>query len=451
MPKPLVAVVGRPNVGKSTLFNRLAGRRIAIVERTPGVTRDRLYSTFRWRGREFTVVDTGGIVLDEKDPLSVQVRRQAEIAMEEADAILFVCDAGEGLTATDLDLADLLRAARVPVFLVVNKADSPGYVQETADFYRLGLGEVYAISAVHGHGLADLLDRLAEALPNAGGPDEDEDAVRLAVIGRPNVGKSSLTNAILGEDRVIVSPVPGTTRDAIDTPLEWDGTRILLIDTAGIRRTGKVQGSVEYYTLLRTRSAVERCHVAAVVIDAAAGLTDGDKRAAGLAHEHGRACVLVMNKWDLVDPSVAAGRPPSRDLMLHRTEELRREMPFLAYAPVVFASAVRRLSIREVVETALSAAQNHAHRIPTGELNRIIRDAIEEHPYTAHGRPLKIYYATMPRVQPPTVLLFVNDPDLLHFSYVRYLENRIRGVYPLEGTPILIHARKAQNVERSAA
>lgn len=451
MPKPLVAVVGRPNVGKSTLFNRLAGRRIAIVEHTPGVTRDRLYSTCRWRGREFTVVDTGGILLDEKDPISIQVRRQAEVAMDEADAILFVCDAGEGLTATDLDLADLLRASKVPVFLVVNKADTARALQDAADFYRLGLGEVWAISAVHGHGLADLLDRLTQVLPNAGGPDEDDEAVRLAIIGRPNVGKSSLTNAILGEDRVIVSPVPGTTRDAIDTPLVWDGEKLLLIDTAGIRRTGKVQGTVEYYTLLRTRSAVERCHVAVVVIDAAAGLADGDKRAAGLAHEHGRACVLVMNKWDLVDSSVAEGGPPTKKLMASCTEEIRKEMPFLGYAPVVFASAVKRLSIPEVVETALSAAQNHAHRIPTGELNRILREAVDEHPYSARGRLLKIYYATMPRVQPPTVLLFVNDPDLLHFSYLRYLENRIRDVYPLEGTPLLIHARKAQNVERPAA
>ncbi len=451
MSKPLIAIVGRPNVGKSTIFNRLVGKRIAIVEDTPGVTRDRLYATLEWKGREFTVIDTGGIVLNEHDPLMLQVRSQAEIAMAEADAILFVCDAADGVTAADLDLADALRGATRPVFLAVNKADNNRQVQEAVEFYSLGMGQVYSVSAVHGHGLADLLDDIVAVLPHTGDADEDDESVRLAIIGRPNVGKSSLTNAILGEERVIVSPIPGTTRDAIDTPLEWEGQKVLLIDTAGIRRAGKVQGSVEYYTVLRAKTAIDRCHVAVVVIDAGEGLTDGDKRVAGFAHEAGRAGVVVVNKWDLVEPQIAQGKRPTRERMLEFTEELRKQTPFVAYAPVVFTSAAYGFSVSEVLDTALSAAANHAHRIPTGELNRLMRDATEAHPRIYRGKQLKVYYATMPRVQPPTVLLFVNDPELLHFSYQRYLENRLRETYPLEGTPIVFRTRKAQNVERDAA
>jgi GTP-binding protein len=447
MSNPLVAIVGRPNVGKSTLFNRLVGKRIAIVEDTPGITRDRLYAPVEWRGRTFTLIDTGGIILNEHDPLKVQVRRQAEIAMEEADAILFVCDAVEGLTPADRDLADLLRSSKVPVFLVVNKVDNLRQTQEAMEFYSLGMGQVYCLSAVHGHGLADLLDDLAAVLPETVDREEEDEATRLAIIGRPNVGKSSLVNAILGEDRVIVSPIPGTTRDAIDTLLERDGQKILLIDTAGIRRAGKVQGSVEYYTVLRAKAAIERCHVGITVLDACEGLTDGDKRVAGLAHEAGRASVLAVNKWDLVDPGITQGKRPQRKLMLDFTRHLRTQMPFLHYAPLVFCSAQHHFSVSEVIDTALSAAENHAHRIPTGELNRLMRDAVDAYPRIERGKQLKIYYATMPRVQPPTVLLFVNDPDLLHFSYLRYLENRLRQSYPLEGTPILIRARKAQNGE----
>lgn len=451
MSNPLVAVVGRPNVGKSTIFNRLVGKRIAIVQDTPGVTRDRLYAPVEWKGRTFTVIDTGGIILNEEDPLTVQVRSQAEIAMDEADAILFVCDAADGLTPTDRDLADLLRGSKAPVFLVVNKADNTRQVQESVEFYELGLGQVYSVSAVHGHGLGDLLDDVVDGLPPDASADEDEEAVHLAVIGRPNVGKSSLINAILGEERVIVSPIPGTTRDAIDTRVERDGNKILLIDTAGIRRAGKIQGSVEYYTVLRAKTAIDRSHVAAIVMDAGDGLTDGDKRVAGFAHEAGRASVIVVNKWDLVEPQIANGRRPTRECMLEFTAMLRKQMPFLSYAPIVFTAAAFKFSVSEVLDTALAAAQNHAHRIPTGELNRLMRDATESHPRMERGKQLKVYYTTMPRVQPPTVLLFVNDPEMLHFSYLRYLENRLRETYPLEGTPIVIRARKAQNVERSAA
>jgi GTPase len=447
MANPLVAVVGRPNVGKSTLFNRLVGRRVAIVEDTPGITRDRLYAPVDWKNRTFTVIDTGGIILNEHDPLTVQVRQQAAIAMEEADAILFVCDAADGIMPADRELADALRASKAPVFLVVNKADNQRQLQEAVEFYELGLGELYTISAIHGHGLGDLLDDVVSVLPSTE-EEEDDETVRLAIIGRPNVGKSSLTNAILGEERVIVSPIPGTTRDAIDTPVEWNGQKMLLIDTAGIRRAGKIQGSVEFYTVLRAKTAIDRCNVGVVVIDAGEGLADGDKRVAGLANEAGRASVIVVNKWDLVDPPVAQGKRPNRDLILEFTQNLRDEMPFISYAPIVFTSAQFGFSVTEVLETALSAAENHAHRIPTGELNRLLRDAVESHPRMERGKQLKIYYATMPRVQPPTVLMFVNDPELIHFSYLRYLENQLRKSYPLEGTPIVLRARKAQNTEK---
>lgn len=447
MSNPLVAVVGRPNVGKSTLFNRLIGKRVAIVEDTPGVTRDRLYASMEWKGRTFTVIDTGGIVLNEDDPLTVQVRQQAAIAMDEADAILFVVDAADGVLPADQELADALRGSSAPVFLVVNKADNTRQVQEAVEFYTLGMGPLYTISAIHGHGIGDLLDDVVSVLPQTPEGEEDDETVRLAIIGRPNVGKSSLTNAIIGEERVIVSPIPGTTRDAIDTPVEWEGHKMLLIDTAGIRRAGKVQGSVEYYTVLRAKTAIERCHVGVVVIDAAEGLADGDKRVAGFANEAGRACVIVVNKWDLVDPAIAEGKRPNRDMILEFTQHIRDEMPFVHYAPLVFTSARERFSVEEVLDTALEAAANYAHRIPTGELNRLLRDAVEAHPLTRSGRQLKVYYATMPRVQPPTILMFVNDPELIHFSYLRYLENRLRDTYPLEGTPLILRPRKAENTD----
>jgi GTP-binding protein len=427
----------------------MVGKRIAIVQDTPGVTRDRLYAPVDWKGREFTVIDTGGIVLNQDDPLITQVRQQAEIAMDEADAILFVCDASDGIMAADRDLADALRMSKVPLFLVVNKADNERQVQEAVEFYELGMnGPVYTVSSIHGHGLGDLLDDVVDVLPKRE-IDEDEDTVHIAIIGRPNVGKSSLTNAILGEERVIVSPIPGTTRDAIDTHVEWEDQKLLLIDTAGIRRAGKIQGSVEYYTVLRAKTAIDRCHVACILIDAGEGLADGDKRVAGFAHEAGRACVLVVNKWDLVEPGIVKGGRATREEMLAFSDEIRDQMPFLAYAPLVFTSAKHNFSVGAVLDTALSAAANHAHRIPTPELNRLLRDAVEKHPRIERGKQLKIYYATMPRVQPPTVLMFVNDPDLIHFSYLRYLENQLRATYPLEGTPLVIRARKAENTEKA--
>ncbi len=452
MSRPVVAVVGRPNVGKSTLFNRLVGKRVAIVQDTPGITRDRLYRDVEWNGVSFTVIDTGGILLNESDPLAIQVKEQAEIAMTEADVILFIVDAADGMTGSDQDLAKALRGSKNPLLLVVNKVDNKRMEMDAAEFYALGLGEVHSISALNGDGVADVLDKVVSLFPDgAEDVEEEEDAIRISIIGRPHVGKSSLLNAILGEDRVIVSPIPGTTRDPIDTDFEWDGQKLVFVDTAGIRRSGKVQGSVEFYMVLRAQAALERCDVGMVVIDAEQGILDGDKRVAGIAQEAGRACIVVVNKWDLVDPGVIyeKGKPrnASKLKIQEFTQKFRDECPFIAYAPLVFVSAQERFSIRHAVETAITAAQNHAFRIPTGELNRIIQDAIERHPYVTAGRALKVYYATMPRVSPPTILMFCNDDSLMHFSYQRYLENQIRLKYPLEGTPIRIQARKVENKE----
>lgn len=450
MPRPIVAVVGRPNVGKSTLFNRFTGRRIAIVEDIPGITRDRLYADGEWNGRTYTLIDTGGIGMDEEDPMAAQIRIQAEVAMEEADVILFVVDAEQGVTGVDEELADLLRKGATPLLTVVNKADNAAREREAADFYALGLGEVYSVSALSGRGVADLLDAVVELFaPETEEGGEDEDTVKIALIGRPNVGKSSMLNAVLGEERAIVSPVAGTTRDAIDTPFLWEDHQLLLIDTAGIRRSGKIQGTVEYYSVLRAQRAIERCDVALTIIDAEEGLRDGDKRVAGMAHEAGKASVLVVNKWDLGKQKTMEAVPSKNPLHVF-TQMLRDEMPFVAYAPIAFCSALRRTGIGAAVETALSAAENHAMRIPTGELNRLIRDAVDAHPLNDKGRTFKVRYVTMASVKPPTIVLFVNDPDMFHFSYRRYLENQIRKTFAFEGTPIRLFARKADEKKAAA-
>lgn len=444
MPKPIVAVVGRPNVGKSTLFNRLTGQRIAIVEDIPGITRDRLYADGEWNGRGYTLIDTGGISMDEADPMQAQIRVQAEVAMEEADVILFLVDGVDGITANDRDLANLLRRTETPLFLVVNKADNSTREQNASEFYELGLGQVFTVSALSGRGVADLLDEVVNAFPpDVPEEEEDDDTVRIALIGRPNVGKSSMLNAILGEERAIVSPIAGTTRDAIDTRFEWEGRPLVLIDTAGIRRSGKIQGTVEYYSVLRAQRAIERCDVAITVIDSDQGLLDGDKRVAGMAHEAGKAAVLCVNKWDMGREKVLETKP-GKNPMQTFTQTLRDEMPYVAYAPAAFCSALKRTGIGACVETALSSADNHALRVPTGELNRLIREAIDARPHNEKGRTFKVRYATMAAVKPPTIVLFVNDPEMLHFSYRRYLENQLRKKFAFEGTPIRIIARKGE-------
>jgi len=444
MERPIVAIVGRPNVGKSTLFNRLIGKRVAIVEDTPGITRDRLYGDAEWTGHQFVVTDTGGMLVSETDPITVQVVQHAEIAIEEADVVIFLVDVRDGVVATDWVIAERLRRGKKPVFLAANKVENPEHERQAHEFYQLGLGEVYPISGLQGIGVGDLLDAVVEHFPDFEAlEDLPEEALRIAIVGRPNVGKSSMLNAILGEDRCIVSEIPGTTRDAIDTLMERDGKMLALIDTAGIRKSGKIQGSPEYYYVLRAIRALERCDVAAIVIDGSAGLMDGDKRVAGYTKEAGKAAVLVVNKWDLCRSG------PEAKFTRTFAAELRKEMPFLPYAPIVFASAKEGQGISETVDAAVAAAENYAQRIGTGELNRLIHDAVDAKPPAERGRPFKIYYSTMTSVKPPTVVLFANDPDLLHFSYARYLENQIRKIHPYEGTPIRIMARRAES-ERSA-
>jgi GTP-binding protein len=449
-PKPLVAIVGRPNVGKSTLFNRLVGRRVAIVEDTPGITRDRLYADGDWNGREYSLVDTGGIQMFDTDPLVTQIRVQAEIALEEADVIVLVVDTTTGLTADDQELAVALRRSPKPLIVLANKVDNGDMERRNVpEIYALGLPNVFPVSALGGRGVADALDAIVSFFPPAPEISDEEvedDRIKIAIIGRPNVGKSSLLNKIIGEERTIVSPIAGTTRDSIDTaftfPAVGGDREIVLIDTAGIRRAGKIQGSVEYYTVLRAMRAIERADVVMLLIDAHDGLTDGDKRVGGYAHEAGRAAIIVVNKWDLGRPEVLE-EMPGRNPMDVFSEELRDGMHFLAYAPLAFTSATTGKGVSAAVEAALDAAEAHTMRIPTGELNRIVRDAVDSHPYNEKGRSLRIKYATMPSVRPPTIILFVNDPELMHFSYLRYLENRIRESYAYEGTPLRIQVRKA--------
>jgi GTP-binding protein len=433
--------VGRPNVGKSTLFNRLIGERKAIVEDTPGITRDRVYGVCDWGGREFTVVDTGGLGMRADDAYGAAVEDQAELAMEEADLILFLVDARDGLTAADLDVAEAFRRAGRPVLLVGNKADNERRELETHEFAQLGLGEVYPASAQGGRGVADLLDEIVQQLPSAEEQAEDEDRVRVAIVGRPNVGKSSLLNAILGTPRAIVSPEAGTTRDALDVPFEFGEHRFTLVDTAGIRRPGKVQGSIEYYMVLRAERAIERAEVAILVIDAASGVMDGDKRVGGLSRDAGKGCVIFVNKWDLVK-----GRTP-REF----AKSIRSELPFLEYAPVVFGSALEKRGVAELLDTCAEVANNHAHRVPTGELNRVVHEAVERRPYTRRGRDFKVYYATMAAVKPPTIVLFVNDPKLVHISYLRYLENQLRAAFGFQGTPVRLFTRARTAAQADAA
>lgn len=439
---PVVVIVGRPNVGKSTLFNRLIRRRVAVVEDTPGITRDRLYAEAEWLGKKFVVVDTGGILFGDEDPLVDQIRVQAEVALAEADVVLFLADATAGLTDDDRVLANHLRPLKKPLFIVVNKADNPDRDFYANEFYALGLGDVWPVSGLHGRGVADLLDEVVALLPTAEELEENREEVRLAIVGRPNVGKSSLLNAFTGEQRSIVSDIPGTTRDAIDTQIEFKGERFRLIDTAGIRRKGKIQGTVEYYMVNRATRALERADCALVVINGPEGLTDGDKRIAKLAHESGRACVFAVNKWDIVepgDPLINSKSPIKKDFV----KIIRDQVPELAYAPIVFTSALEGLGLEPVLRTVLAVLENYTFRISTGALNRLIHEAMFRRPYSSKGKAFKVYYATQVSTRPPSFVLFCNDPDLMHFSYKRYLENQIRKHHPLEGTPIRLTARSS--------
>ena len=426
MGKPIVAIVGRPNVGKSTLFNIFANSRISIVEDTPGVTRDRLYADTEWLDNEFMMVDTGGIEIMNTDKIAVSIRQQAQIAIAEADVILFVCDARAGITHEDAEVAKMLRQSKKPIVLAINKADSPKQEMEIFEFYNLGIGEPIPVSAANHLGLGDLLDAVVEKFPetSAYGEDGNEDEIKVALIGRPNVGKSSIFNTLVGEERSIVSDVAGTTRDAIDTPVIREGQKFLFIDTAGMRRKARIDEPIEKYSIIRSLRAVDRSDVVLMVIDAIDGVTEQDKKIAGYAHEAGKGIVLVVNKWDLYDKDNTS--------TLRYTENLRRELVFMQYAPVVFVSAMTKQRIHRLPEVIHYVAEQNAMRISTSVLNQVVEDAIAINPPpTEKGQRLKILYATQVKIKPPTFVIFVNEPEIMHFSYQRYLENKLREAFCL--------------------
>lgn len=454
MPKPIVALVGRPNVGKSTLFNRLAEERLAVVDDIPGTTRDRLVAEAEWTGVIFDIVDTGGIDPTQtgsgknQQPLSrgsvefiQEIRIQAEIAIDEADAILFMVDAESGVTHADREVAQILRRKQrdqdgvlwPPIFLVVNKADSEARRMQAMQFYELGMGEPYPISAIHGIGTGDMLDALVAAFPKDGEEQEDE-SVKIAIVGKPNVGKSSLLNKLLGQERAIVSPIAGTTRDAIDTLLVFDDIPVTLIDTAGIRRRGRIEPGVEKYSVLRAMHAIERSDVALLVVDATSGLTSQDAHIAGFILDSWKSTVVVVNKWDAITKD--------SHTMEEFTRHIRQELNFMDYVPILFISAMTGQRVDQVLPTALMVQEERLVRISTSQLNQIVQSAQDRHPAPSHaGRQLRIYYGTQVRSDPPTFLLYVNDPKLAHFTYVRYLENRLREAYPYHGTPVRIVMR----------
>lgn len=433
MRKGIVAIVGRANVGKSTIFNRIVGQRISIVEDTPGVTRDRIYADASWLTRDFKIIDTGGIEL-ENASFTEQIKMQAEIAIEEADIILFVVNGREGVTKEDLFVARLLQKSRKPIVLAVNKIDDQKFKDNIYDFYSLGIGDPIAVSGSHGIGIGDVLDEIIHQLPAVDEKKED-DAIRFSVIGRPNVGKSSLTNAILGEERVIVSDIEGTTRDAIDTPFEKDGQKYCVVDTAGMRKKGKIYENVEKYSVLRALSAVEKSDVVLMVIDGNQGIIEQDKHVAGYAHEAGKAVILVVNKWDLIEKDSKT--------MKKMESQIREQFKYLDYAPIIFVSAKDKKRVHLLLPMIQEVYANSQKRVATSVLNDVLIDAQTMNPTTTfNGGRLKIYYANQVSVCPPTFVLFTNDPQYLHFSYKRYLENRLRDAFGFEGTPIHILCRK---------
>lgn len=436
--KHVVAIVGRPNVGKSMLFNRIIGERLAIVEDEPGVTRDRLYSKAEWVGSEFYLIDTGGIEIEEDDRIVNQIRMQAEIAIDEADVIIFAVDSTVGITNSDQEVAQILYRSKKPIVLAVNKVDNPEMQNSVIEFYSLGLGEPHGVSSVHGLGIGDLLDTVVSHFNDIEIEPVDSDVVRVAIIGRPNVGKSSLVNAILGEDRVIVSDIAGTTRDAIDTPFEADGQKYIFVDTAGIRKRGKVYEKVEKYSVLRAMAAIENADVCLIVLDGETGIIEQDKKIAGYAHEAGRACIIVFNKWDVVEKD-----DKTYDQM---TKTIRDEFQFMDYAPIVFLSALTKKRLHTLVPMIKYASEQHALRIETHLLNDCLRDAMAINPPpTDKGRRLKIFYMTQVSVKPPTFVIFVNDQELLHFSYERFIVNKLRERFNFEATPIRFVIREKKS------
>lgn len=449
--KPVVALVGRPNVGKSTLFNRLAGERIAIVDDTPGTTRDRIVAEAEWLNHPFTIVDTGGIdpTHGGKTPLSVdsaafieEIRSQALAAIQDADAVLFLTDGTAGVTPPDREVAEILRRHQKmvngkpwpPIFVVVNKCETARLRQAAGEFYELGLGDPYPISALHGTGTGDLLDALMATFPPTPSEEEEDESVKIAIVGKPNAGKSSLLNRLVGQERAIVSPIPSTTRDAVDTRIEFNGIPVTLIDTAGIRRRGKIEPGVEKYSVLRSFKAIERADVVLLMIDAQAGITDQDTHIAGFILDAWKSCVVLVNKWDAIEKDTYT--------MQEYTQIIRRELNFMDYVPLLFISAKTGQRVDQVLPMALRVQEERLARIPTSMLNKVLREAQDTHPAPSHaGRQLKIYYGAQVRTDPPTFLLHVNDPDLFHFSYQRYLENKFREAYGFIGTPIRLIAR----------
>lgn len=442
MAKPLVAIVGRPNVGKSMLFNKLTGQRTSIVEDTPGVTRDRIYGTCEWCGRTFSLVDTGGIEPSTDSDMLKFMRRQAQIGIELADAIIMVADVRSGVTAADQDVATLLRKSGKPVALAVNKCDSTGLVNPDAfEFYSLGIGDLFETSAVHGHGTGDLLDWVLENIPADDGEDEDEDVIKVAIVGKPNVGKSSLLNRILGEERVIVSNVAGTTRDAIDSYFENETGKYCFIDTAGMRRKSKVDDAIEKYSNMRSISAIERSDVCLILVDANDGVTEQDTKIAGLVHEAGKAAIIVVNKWDAVENK-------ETNTMRDMEAQVRKDLSYMLYAPVLFLSALTGSRVDKLFQMIQDVHTQNISRITTGALNSVLADATARvQPPTDKGRRLKIYYMTQAGTKPPHFVIFCNDARLFHFSYQRYLENQIREVFGLQGTPIRITIRQKGDKE----
>ncbi len=436
MAKPIVAVVGRPNVGKSTLFNKIAGKRISIVEDTPGITRDRVYADAQWCGKEFTLIDTGGIEPYSKEIIPAQMRRQANLAIDMADVIIFMVNVKDGLTAADEEVAAMLQRSGKPIVLVCNKVDAPGEAPlELYEFYNLGLDEPMAVSSIHGSGVGDVLDRCVSYFPKDSEAEEEADSIKVAVVGKPNAGKSSLINKLLGEERVIVSEIPGTTRDAIDTLVEKNGVKYTFIDTAGMRKRGKVDDAVERYSVIRSLNAIERSDVCILMIDGTEGISEQDTKIAGYAHEQGKAAVIAVNKWDIVEKDDKT------------MEKMRREiydvLGFMSYAPIVFISALTGQRIGNLFTNIDFVAAQNAMRLQTGALNDVLSDAIARvQPPSDKGKRLKLYYITQVSTKPPTFVVFVNDTELAHFSYMRYIENQIRTAFGLTGTPVRLIVRE---------